>query len=162
VLAGVFALWAGTAGAELFVQRISLVVLLAGVAVYFWGARMLRLMLVPLALLFLAIPIPAILLNRISFPLQLFASQCAVWSMRVFDIPVLRQGNVIELMPLGARETKRLEVVEACSGIRSLMTLSLLRCFALTHKTTATRIGGGSPAVQIDLSNIRDLAINWS
>jgi exosortase/archaeosortase family protein len=46
--------------------------------------------------------------------------------MRLFDIPVLRQGNVIELMPLGARETKKLEVVEACSGIRSLMTLVTL------------------------------------
>jgi exosortase/archaeosortase family protein len=46
--------------------------------------------------------------------------------MTFFDIPVLRQGNVIELMPLGARETKKLEVVEACSGIRSLMTLVTL------------------------------------
>jgi exosortase/archaeosortase family protein len=46
--------------------------------------------------------------------------------MRLFDIPVLRQGNVIELMPRGARETKKLEVVEACSGIRSLMTLVTL------------------------------------
>src|SRR5436305_9164274 len=46
--------------------------------------------------------------------------------MRLFDIPVLRQGNVIELMPKGARETKKLEVVEACSGIRSLMTLLTL------------------------------------
>jgi exosortase/archaeosortase family protein len=46
--------------------------------------------------------------------------------MMIFDIPVLRQGNVIELMPLGAIETKKLEVVEACSGIRSLMTLVTL------------------------------------
>jgi exosortase/archaeosortase family protein len=58
--------------------------------------------------------------------LQLFASRCAVSAMQLFDIPVLRQGNVIELMPLGARETKKLEVVEACSGIRSLMTLVTL------------------------------------
>ena len=54
------------------------------------------------------------------------ASRCAVWVMRLFDIPVLRQGNVIELMPKGARAPKRLEVVEACSGIRSLMTLLTL------------------------------------
>ena len=71
-------------------------------------------------------PIPAIVFNKVAFPLQLFASRCAVWSMSLFDIPVLRQGNVIELMPLGARETKKLEVVEACSGIRSLMTLVTL------------------------------------
>jgi exosortase len=119
-------LWAGTAGAELYLQRTSLVLMLAGMVLYFWGDRMLRVLLVPLFLLLLAIPIPAIIFNRIAFPLQLFASRCAVWAMAVFEIPVLRQGNVIELMPLGASETKKLEVVEACSGIRSLMTLVTL------------------------------------
>src|SRR5438445_5308736 len=120
------ALWAGTAGAELFVQRISLVVMLAGVAIYFSGFRVLRLVAVPLSLLVLSIPIPQIVFNRIAFPLQLFASRCAVAAMSALDIPVLRQGNVIELMPLGATAPKRLAVVEACSGIRSLMTLVTL------------------------------------
>jgi exosortase len=119
-------LWAGTAGAELFVQRLSLVVMLAGVVIYFWGFRLLRLIAVPLSLLILSIPIPQIIFNRIAFPLQLFASRCAVAAMSFFSIPVLRQGNVIELMPLGASEPKRLAVVEACSGIRSLMTLVTL------------------------------------
>lgn len=126
ILFAMLGLWVGTAGAELYVQRMSLVLMLAGIVIYFWGWRLLRLLLVPLFLLFLAIPIPAILFNKIAFPLQLFASRCAVWAMRLFDIPVLRQGNVIELMPRGARETKKLEVVEACSGIRSLMTLLTL------------------------------------
>jgi exosortase len=126
VVFAMLSLWIGTAGAELYVQRLSLVLMLAGIVIYFWGWRLLRLLLVPLGLLILAIPIPAILLNKIAFPLQLFASRCAVWTMRLFDIPVLRQGNVIELMPKGARETKKLEVVEACSGIRSLMTLVTL------------------------------------
>jgi exosortase/archaeosortase family protein len=74
----------------------------------------------------LAIPIPAIIFNKIAFPLQLFASRCAVWSMSLLNIPVLRQGNIIELKPLNAIDTKKLEVVEACSGIRSLMTLMTL------------------------------------
>jgi len=126
ILLALFALWTGVAGAELFMQRTSLVLMLAGVVVYFWGARLLRLVWVPLFLLLLAIPIPTIAFNKIAFPLQLFASRCAVWSMRLFDIPVLRQGNVIELMPLNALTTKKLEVVEACSGIRSLMTLMTL------------------------------------
>lgn len=126
VTTALFALWAGTAGAELFTQRTSLVLMLAGTIVYFWGFSLLRLLIVPLFLLLLAIPIPSIIFNKIAFPLQLFASRCAVWAMAAFDIPVLRQGNVIELMPLGARETKKLEVVEACSGIRSLMTLITL------------------------------------
>jgi len=81
---------------------------------------------VPLSLLILSIPIPQIVFNRIAFPLQLFASRCAVGAMSFFNIPVLRQGNIIELMPLGASEPKRLAVVEACSGIRSLMTLVTL------------------------------------
>src|SRR6267142_2290453 len=126
VLFALLALWAGTAGAELYVQRTSLVLMLAGTVLYFWGFSLLRLLMVPLFLLLLAIPIPAIVFNKIAFPLQLFASRCAVWAMTVLDIPVLRQGNVIELMPRGAIETKKLEVVEACSGIRSLMTLVTL------------------------------------
>lgn len=126
ILCALFALWAGTAGAELFLTRISLVLMLSGVILYFWGFRLLQITLVPLVLLLLAIPIPAIVFNKIAFPLQLFASSCAVWAMKAFDIPVLRQGNVIELMPLGSMETKKLEVVEACSGIRSLMTLMTL------------------------------------
>src|SRR5438552_22550 len=90
VLFGLLALWAGTAGAELYTQRLSLLVTVAGILVYFWGFRVLRLALVPLVLFGLTIPIPAILFNKIAFPLQIFASKCAVWSMRLFDIPVLR------------------------------------------------------------------------
>jgi exosortase len=126
ILCALAGLWAGTVGAELFVQRLSLILMLAGIVIYFWGFKLLRLALVPLLLLLLAIPIPAIIFNQIAFPLQLFASRCAVWVMRAFDISVLRQGNVIELMPLGASQPKKLEVVEACSGIRSLMTLVTL------------------------------------
>ena len=126
VLLALLMLFAGTAGAELFLQRISLVVMLAGLVIFFWGHRLLSLLWVPLGLLVLAIPIPAIIFNKVAFPLQLFASRCAVWSMSLWGIPVLRQGNVIELLPKGARETKKLEVVEACSGIRSLMTLLTL------------------------------------
>lgn len=144
VMAALLALWAGTAGAELFMQRTSLVLILAGTVVYFGGFAFLRLFLTPLFLLLLAIPIPAIIFNKIAFPLQLFASRCAVWAMMVFDIPVLRQGNVIELMPRGAIETKKLEVVEACSGIRSLMTLvTLAVVFAyFTHPRGGTHAGG--------------------
>jgi exosortase len=119
-------LWVGTAGAELFTQRASLVLLLAGLVVYFWGWRLLRAVGVPLLLLALAVPVPSIIFNKLAFPLQLFASRCAVWAMRLLDIPVLREGNVIELYPLGSTTTKKLEVVEACSGIRSLMTLVTL------------------------------------
>jgi exosortase len=145
VVGALLMLWAGTAGAELFMQRTSLVLMLAGVTIYLWGWHILRLALVPLLLLALAIPIPAIIFNQIAFPLQLFASRCAVWAMRAFDIPVLRQGNIIELMPLNSSVTKKLEVVEACSGIRSLMTLlTLAVVFAyFTHPRGKGQQGGG-------------------
>ncbi len=144
VVCALFTLWAGTAGAELFLQRMSLVLMLGGIILYFWGWRVLRLALVPLALLALAIPIPAIVFNKIAFPLQLFASRCAVWSMRLFDIPVLREGNIIELMPLNALTTKKLEVVEACSGIRSLMTLMTLAVVYAYFTHPDDQSGGGT------------------
>lgn len=126
VALALFMLWTGVAGAELYTQRMSLVLLAAGVIVYLGGFGFLRIVLVPLALLILAIPIPAIVFNKIAFPLQLFASRFAVASMAALGIPVLRQGNVIELKPLNSFDTKKLEVVEACSGIRSMMTLMTL------------------------------------
>lgn len=126
VVSALLMLWVGTAGAELFTQRTSLLILLAGVVVYFWGWKLLQAVFVPLLLLALAIPVPSIVFNKVAFPLQLFASRCAVWAMRALDIPVLREGNIIELYPLGSTTTKKLEVVEACSGIRSLMTLVTL------------------------------------
>jgi exosortase len=146
VVCALFALWAGIAGAELYTQRLSLILLLSGVIVYFWGFKLLRMLLVPLVLLFLAIPIPAIVFNKIAFPLQLFASRCAVWSMSVLGIPVLRQGNIIELKPLNSFATRKLEVVEACSGIRSLMTLlTLAVVFAyFTHAPGNNSNGSGS------------------
>jgi exosortase len=142
-----FALWTGVAGAELYTQRMSLVLLIAGTVVYFLGLRFLRLLLVPLGLLILAIPIPAIIFNKIAFPLQLFASRCAVWSMSMLGIPVLRQGNVIELKPLNSFDTKKLEEVEACSGIRSLMTLiTLAVVFAyFTYPRSDNSGGPGGP-----------------
>jgi len=102
------------------------VLMLVCIVIYFFGMRLVRVVAVPVVLLALSIPIPQIIFNRIAFPLQLFASRCAVAAMTFFSIPVLRQGNVIELMPLGASEPKKLAVVEACSGIRSLMTLVTL------------------------------------
>jgi exosortase len=143
-------LWAGTAGAELFVQRISLVLMAASVVVYFFGVRLMRFVAVPLFLLLLAIPIPQIVFNKIAFPLQLFASRCAVGAMSFFSIPVLRQGNVIELMPLGATEPKKLAVVEACSGIRSLMTLvtlAVIYAYFTTPKVAQTSVCDSSPKV---------------
>jgi exosortase D (VPLPA-CTERM-specific) len=126
VAAALFALLVGILGAELFTQRISFVLMLAGIVIYFFGTRILQKLIVPFLLLLLAIPIPQIIFNKIAFPLQIWASQAAIWGIRLFEIPSVRKGNVIEILPLGATQIVGLEVVEACSGIRSLMTLVTL------------------------------------
>lgn len=126
IVVSLLMLFAGTLGAELFTQRVSLVVMLAGIVVYLYGLRIVNILAVPFALLLLAIPIPQIVFNRIAFPLQIWASQMAVWGIRLFEVPTLRKGNVIDILPRGATQTISLEVVEACSGIRSLMTLVTL------------------------------------
>lgn len=155
-------LWAGTAGAELFTQRVSLVLMLVALIVYFFGWRLFRELMFPLLLLVLAIPIPTIVLNKITFPLQLFASRCAVWAMQLFDISVLRQGNVIELMPLGALKPIKLEVVAACSGIRSLMTLvtlaALYAFFTYPSKSSGNnnRDNGNKGAIRFFANSIFD------
>lgn len=126
VLIALAMLFAGTLGAELFMQRISLVVMLGGMVIYFFGGKILKLLSVPFLLLLFAIPIPQIIFNKIAFPLQVYASQMAIWGIRLFGVPSVRNGNVIEILPVGATQIVSLEVVEACSGIRSLMTLVTL------------------------------------
>lgn len=123
VALALFMLLAGTLGAELFIQRLSLIVMLAGVVVYFFGMKILRRLVVPFALLLFSIPIPEIVFNKIAFPLQLLATRIADWGIGLFGIATVRTGNIIELMPVGESTSVALEVVEACSGIRSLMTL---------------------------------------
>lgn len=143
IFAALFLLLGGTLGAELFVQRISFVLMLAGVVVYFFGIGILRFLVVPFVLLLLSIPIPQILFNKIAFPLQIYASQIAVWGIRLFEIPTVRKGNVFEILPRGATQVIALEVVEACSGIRSLMTLMTL-ALILAYFTRARREFAGN------------------
>ena len=135
----------GTLGAELFTQRVALVVMLAGITVYFFGGRILKSLVVPFVLLLLAIPIPQIIFNKIAFPLQIYASQMAVWGIRLFEVPSVRKGNVIEILPDGATQIIALEVVEACSAIRSLMTLmTLALILAYFTRSENRRSDGGN------------------
>ena len=111
---------AGTFGAELFLTRASLVGVLAGSVLFLLGREHLRLLLFPIGFLLLAIPLPAIVFNQIAFPLQLLASQAGESVIAAAGIPVLREGNVLHL------PVRTLEVAEACSGIRSLVSLLML------------------------------------
>jgi exosortase len=111
---------AGLLGAELFLARISLIGVLAGIVLFVWGRDHFRVLLFPLAFLLLMVPLPAILFNQIALPLQLFASSVGEGAIRLAGVPVLRDGNVLQL------PATTLEVVEACSGIRSLVSLLMV------------------------------------
>ena len=120
MLMAVLMLFAGIAGAELYVARISMVLSLAALVIYFFGTEWLRRLIFPIGLLLFAIPVPNIVFNRIAFPMQLMASDYATRVIKLLGVPALREGNVIELAQM------KLQVVEACSGIRSLVTLAAL------------------------------------
>ena len=118
VMGGAIALFfLGSLGAELFIGRLSMLVMLAGMILFLAGWKMLRAVVFPLGYLALMIPLPVIIYNQITFPLQLIASRLATFWLELVQVPVLRDGNVLIL------SNYSLEVVEACSGIRSLMTL---------------------------------------
>jgi len=110
----------GSLGAELFTSRFSLLILIGGIVLFLAGWGTLKAVSFPLAFLILMIPFPAIIFNQITFPLQLLASRLATSVLQVINVPVLREGNLI-ILP-----NYTLEVVDACSGIRSLMTLITL------------------------------------
>ena len=119
VLAGLQLLVA-TLGAELFLARTAFVFAVWGSVIYLGGWQLFKTVFFPLFLLLLMIPIPEIIYNQITFPLQLFASQVAEYVLGGLGYPVLREGNVLELA------SQKLQVVEACSGIRSLLALTFL------------------------------------
>jgi exosortase len=145
IVIGLVMLLLGVLGAELFFSRSSLLVLLAGLIVLFQGWSMFRAVLFPWAILILMIPIPNLLLQKVTFPLQMLASKLSSDFLPLCGVPVLREGNVIVLpaMPL--------EVAEACSGIRSLLSLVTLAIIYgyLMDKRTWVRVGLAVSAVPI-------------
>lgn len=120
LLGGIALLLLGTLATEFFTMRFSLLVVIAGMVVFLLGWAHFKILLLPLLFLVFMIPIPSILLQKITFPMQFIASSCAAFSLHTLGIPALREGNVITLA------NTSLEVAEACSGIRSLMALLAL------------------------------------
>ena len=120
VLYGGVQLWIATLGAELFLARTAFVISIIGIVLLLGGTAWVRALAFPLFLLFFMIPIPTVVYNSITFPLQLLASRVAKQALDLMQIPVLRDGNVLELAE------QKLSVVEACSGIRSLLSLTFL------------------------------------
>lgn len=126
MLAAVALLLTGSLGAELFLSRISLLVLITGIVLFDLGWAVLSAVAFPLGYLVFMIPLPVLIYNQITFPLQLLASRIATFYLDLIRLPVLRDGNVLIF------SNYSLEVVEACSGIRSLLSLVAI-CVAYVY-----------------------------
>ena len=136
---------AGLLGAELFLTRISMIGVIAGTVLFVWGWSHFRILLFPILFLLLMVPLPSIIFNQIAFPLQLVASQAGEAVIATAGIPVLREGNVLQL------PSQTLEVAEACSGIRSLVSLLMLAIVLgyFTERRTGMRVVIALAAVPI-------------
>src|SRR5688572_26463047 len=120
LLFGLFTYTVGMLGADVFLTRLSFIPLVGGATLFLagWGAA--RVIAAPLVFVLLSIPPPTLLINAITLPLQLVASQIAEVALMASGVPVFRDGNVLHL------PSTALEVAEACSGLRSLVSLGAL------------------------------------
>lgn len=121
----------GMLGAELFMARLSLLILISGMVMFLAGSEALSSMSFPIGYLLFMIPLPAIVYYQVTLPLQLWASRLAATGLVALGIHTVRQGNLLFL------PNCTLNVVEACSGIRSLLSL-LAAAVAYGHLTEAS------------------------
>jgi exosortase len=145
ILGSLLVYTAGLLGAELFLTRISMIGVIAGAVLFVWGWTHFRILLFPILFLLLMVPLPSIIFNQVAFPLQLLASQAGEAVITTAGIPVLRDGNVLQL------PSQTLEVAEACSGIRSLVSLMMLAIVLgyFTERRTGARVLIAMAAVPI-------------
>lgn len=120
LLFGLAQLLLGWLCTEYFTMRSSLVVVLAGLVLFLFGTVIFRIMALPLLYLLFMVPIPYIVYDAVAFPLKLFVTRVSVATLKIAGVTVLREGNII-MFP-----ATTLEVADACSGIRSLISLLAL------------------------------------
>lgn len=157
ILGGLLLFILGSIGGEFFSKRISFIVVLYGLISFMEGKEVSKILRFPVLILFFAVPLPYILYNAVAFPLKLIATKIAVGILHFYGMPVFREGNIVHL------PHATLEVVDACSGIRSLMTLITLAFFlaCLMHKNFIKRLLIMTMAMPIAvLANAGRVALN--
>lgn len=132
LLASLGLLVLGSLGGEFFITRMSLLSAVVGLVVHFRGWKVVHALRFPLLFSLLMVPLPGIVYYQLVFPLQLLASRLAIVGLELLNLfPVIREGNLLFLPHY------TLEVVEACSGVRSLMALLALALgFGYTLRTS--------------------------
>ena len=123
IIGGLMMLIVAKIGSEYFLQRCSFIVVLLGTVYFVFGSGFLKKLAIPILYAIFMIPLPAIIWNKIAFPMQLFGSYLTEKLVYFIGIPVYREGNVLHLA-----ETT-LEVVAACSGLRSLVVMFAMSTF---------------------------------
>jgi exosortase len=118
MILGLLILLVGQAGHEFFLSRVSLIPVLWGLVLLAWGWQVARSLAFAFAYLVFMIPLPYVLYDSVAFPLRLVAASIAGWMIRLWGTPVLVEGNTLQL------PNTALNVVDACSGIRSLISLA--------------------------------------
>ncbi len=134
LLLGLGQFYLASVGSELFLQRTSLIIVLIGGSLFLFGLQITWVIFLPLVYLIFMVPLPAIIWNKIAFPMQLFSSQMTEYVVRLAGIPIFREGNVLHLA------STSLEVVDACSGLRSLNTMFALS-IAFAWFSELSRVG---------------------
>lgn len=132
---GLLLLVVGMAGTEYYTMRSSLIFLLAGIVLYWFGWDVLKVLALPIGFLIFMVPLPYIVYDAAAFPLKLFVAKFSVITLKIVGVTVLREGNII-MFP-----NTVLEVADACSGLRSLMSLITLAVAVafLSQKTAFKR-----------------------
>jgi exosortase len=146
--AGLLTYLAGTITGDVFLLRVSAPIVGSGAIIALWGYRHLRALFPALALLTLAIPLPAVLLTRLTMPLQLMASQVAAGALTLSHVPVARDGNLLTLSNI------TLEVAEACNGLRSVVSLISMAAICgaiipLSARRTAMLVAAAIPVAVV-------------
>jgi exosortase D (VPLPA-CTERM-specific) len=117
VIAGLLCYFLGELSAIYAIIQYGFIIVLFGIAISLFGIKGTGIIGVPLAYLFFMIPLPNFLYFNLSSQLQLISSAIGVFILRLFDISVYLEGNVIDL------GSYKLQVVDACSGLRYLFPL---------------------------------------
>lgn len=131
IIWGVLQLLVAWFGSEYFTMRSSLIVQLCGIILFFFGRKVLQGMSLPIGYLIFMVPIPYIIYDMVAFPLKLFVTKVSVAFMKIVGVVVIREGNII-MFP-----ATTLEVADACSGIRSLISLlAIAAAYAFLMKTS--------------------------